>query len=530
MRRAGLEAEIWKAVATSRDTEEALGALTRVLLGLGETRLGVEDTNSTVAAWLGAQGWRHARGGMVPRAVREVIGQRDALVVRWSLGTTTKIGVVELNDARVAEEAGPSLVEALACVGRRSVPGAAGGAIAASEESSTARVRRGEADTIVGASSGLAHVMARVEMVSRQDVPVLLLGETGTGKEVIARAVHVRSKRAGGAFIRVNCGAIPADLIDSELFGHERGSFTGATDRRRGWFERASGGTLLLDEIGELPLEAQVRLLRILQDGSLTRVGGGEPVNVDVRIIAATHRDLPAMVDQRAFREDLWYRIATFPIRLPPLRERVEDIAMLARHFIHKAAVRFGLAEPELDASTREMLERYPWPGNIRELGAVIDRAMILGDGRSLMVAAALGQNPREGGAKVEQPDGSSSRRAGYERSGHERFGPASGAGMAPYPQERWVEDEPEETAPAPARGAASSVASSQPSSIDGETLDGAQRRHIERALEASLGRVEGPFGAARLLAINPNTLRSRMRRLGVDWKKFRKGSGANGD
>lgn len=527
MRPAGLEVEIWKAVAQSRDPEEAVGTLTRVLSELGETRLGVEDKNGTASAWLGAQGWRHTRGSKVPRAVREVIGERDALVVRWPLGTTTKIGVVEFGDPQVAEEAGPILAEALACVGRRGVPGAAGGT---NEESSTARVRRGEADTIVGASSGLAHVMARVEMVSRQDVPVLLLGETGTGKEVIARAVHVRSKRAGAPFVRVNCGAIPADLMDSELFGHERGSFTGATDRRRGWFERASGGTLLLDEIGELPLEAQVRLLRILQDGSLTRVGGGEPVNVDVRIIAATHRDLPAMVDQRAFREDLWYRIATFPIRLPPLRERVGDIAMLARHFIHKAAVRFGLAEPELDASTREMLERYPWPGNIRELGAVIDRAMILGDGRSLMVAAALGLNPREDGAKVEHPDRSKPGKSGHERVGHERFGPARGAGMAPYPQERWVEDEPEETIPAPARGAASSVASSQPSSIDGETLDGAQRRHIERALEASLGRVEGPFGAARLLAINPNTLRSRMRKLGVDWKKFRKGSGPNED
>ncbi len=396
MRRAGLEAEIWKAVAQSHDAEEAIGALTRALSELGGTRLGIEDRNGAVAAWLGAQGWRHAHGRTVPREVREVIGLRDALVVRWSLGTTTKIGVVEFDDPQVAEEAGPMLAEALACVGERSGPGAAVGASAANEESSTARVRRGEADTIVGASSGLAHVMTRVEMVARQDVPVLLLGETGTGKEVIARAVHLRSRRAGGAFIRVNCGAIPADLIDSELFGHERGSFTGASDRRRGWFERASGGTLLLDEIGELPLEAQVRLLRILQDGSLTRVGGAEPVNVDVRIIAATHRDLPAMVDQRAFREDLWYRIATFPIRLPPLRERVEDISMLARHFIHKAAVRFGLAEPELDASTREILERYPWPGNIRELGAVIDRAMILGDGRSLMVAAALGLNPRE--------------------------------------------------------------------------------------------------------------------------------------
>src|SRR5205085_2442169 len=154
----------------------------------------------------------------------------------------------------------------------------------------------------------------------------LILGETGTGKEVVARAIHTRSARSAGPFIRVNCGAIPADLIDSQLFGHERGSFTGASDTRKGWFERADGGTLFLDEIGELPLPAQVRLLRVLQDGYIERVGGQQPIRVDVRIVAATHRDLPTMVKQGTFREDLWYRIAIFPILLPPLRDRPEDI------------------------------------------------------------------------------------------------------------------------------------------------------------------------------------------------------------
>ncbi len=509
-----LEVAIWKAIATAGDSDAALDGVARRLSEFGTTRLSVEDSRGAATKWIGAANWRHACGTKVPREVRDVIGERDALVVRWTHGTAARFAVIEIDNASLAEDLGPIVVEALACVGNRATTVAPGGTGASGDERTpSARVRRGEADTIVGASSGLSQVMARVEMVARQDVPVLLLGETGTGKEVIARAVHTRSKRAAAPFVRVNCGAIPADLIDSELFGHERGSFTGATDRRRGWFERASGGTLLLDEIGELPLEAQVRLLRILQDGSLTRVGGAEPVSVDVRIIAATHRDLPTMVDQRAFREDLWYRIATFPIRLPPLRERVEDIPMLARHFIHKAAVRFGLAEPELDAATRAMLERYSWPGNIRELGAVIDRAMILGDGRSLMVAAALGLTPRERGA-------------GPDRSPLSR-----GAGMAPYPQQPWAVDGPpagEKRGPgaspsregqAPIRGTA--AMSPVPTGSD-ESLDEAQRRHIERALEASFGRVEGPFGAAKLLAINPNTLRSRMRKLGVDWKKFR--------
>ena len=190
--------------------------------------------------------------------------------------------------------------------------------------------------------------MERVELVSKSDVPVLIFGETGSGKEVVARAIHNRSPRAKRPFIRVNCGAIPHELIDSQLFGHEKGAFTGATETRQGWFERADGGTLLLDELGELPLAAQVRLLRILQDGWLDRVGGQRPISVDVRIVAATHRDLPAMVAAGQFREDLWYRLAVFPIVLPPLRERREDIPELARHFAQRAATRFGLypAEP----------------------------------------------------------------------------------------------------------------------------------------------------------------------------------------
>ena len=248
-------------------------------------------------------------------------------------------------------------------------------------------------DTIVGIESGLRAVMERVELVAPSDAPVLIFGETGTGKEVIARAIHNRSSRRNGPFDRVNCGAIPPELIDSQLFGHERGAFTGAVEARRGWFERADGGTLFLDEIGELPPAAQVRMLRILQDGWMERVGAEKPINVDVRIIAATHSDLASMVAEGRFRQDLWYRIAVFPMVLPPLRERRKDIAGLAVHFAERAATRFGLAPVVPTPEDLALLAAYCWPGNVRELGAVIDRAAILGDGKRLDVATALGVN-----------------------------------------------------------------------------------------------------------------------------------------
>ncbi|HTO07991.1 MAG TPA: sigma 54-interacting transcriptional regulator [Myxococcota bacterium] len=322
-------------------------------------------------------------------------------------------------------------------------------------------------ENIVGADSGLRASMERIELAAPSDVPVLLLGETGSGKEVAARAIHSRSARASGPFLRVNCGAIPAGLIDSELFGHERGSFTGASALRKGWFERADRGTLFLDEIGELPLAAQVRLLRILQDGSFERVGGTRPLHADVRIVAATHRDLHQMVSEGRFREDLWYRLAVFVVHLPPLRERPEDIAALATHFALRAATRFGLPALSPTRDDVSLLAAYAWPGNIRELGAVMDRAVLLGQGRALEVAQALG--------------------------------PA--AARAPGAPE-----------PAPAPAAAEPAA----------RLDDAMVRHIEAALGRTFGRIEGPFGAARALGINPHTLRARMRKLGIDWRRFR--------
>jgi transcriptional regulator with GAF, ATPase, and Fis domain len=265
-------------------------------------------------------------------------------------------------------------------------------ALEADKRSLLSRLGRSDvSDTIVGAEGGLRTVMQQVELVARSDVPVLILGETGSGKEVVARAIHNRSPRVAKPFLRVNCGAIPPELIDSELFGHERGSFTGAVGVRKGWFERADGGTLFLDECGELPLAAQVRLLRILQDGSFERVGGERQFAVQVRVVAATHRDLRAMVAERTFREDLWYRIAVFPIYLPPLRDRKEDIPALAAHFALRAAKRLGTRPLAPTAQDFEVLLSYAWPGNVRELSAVMERAAILGEGKTLEVARALG-------------------------------------------------------------------------------------------------------------------------------------------
>ncbi|MCO6456385.1 MAG: sigma 54-interacting transcriptional regulator [Pirellulaceae bacterium] len=329
-------------------------------------------------------------------------------------------------------------------------------------------------ETIVGEQTGLRQVMERVELVAHSDVPVLILGETGTGKELVARALHVRGSRHQGPFIRVNCGAIPSELIDSQLFGHEKGSFTGAEQSRQGWFERADGGTLFLDEIGELPLEAQVRFLRVLQDGFVERVGSAHPIHVDVRVVAATHRDLAMMVRERRFREDLWYRLAVFPLLLPPLRERTEDIRELANHFAERAAARFSLSPAHPDEEDIRLLQSYDWPGNIRELGAVIDRAAILGNGKGLEVAKALGSmNSRE----VRTPPSSTASSPGVNASPH------------------------------------------------GEvlSLDEAMRAHIETVLKLTEGRIEGRRGAAALLRINPHTLRARMRKLGVDWSSFRR-------
>lgn len=340
-------------------------------------------------------------------------------------------------------------------------------AAARNRQTADAIARERPADGIVGSDSGLRPVMIRLDQVAPSDSSVLLLGETGSGKEVIARAIHERSLRADAPFIRVNCGALPPELIDSELFGHEKGSFTGAAARRKGWFEQADGGTLFLDEVGELPPAVQVRLLRVLQDGSLTRVGGEEAIHVDVRVIAATHRDLAAMVQEGTFREDLWYRIAVFPILIPPLRERRQDIPELARHFARRASAKIGLHPQMPTDADLSLLQDYAWPGNVREMASVIERAAILGEGQRLDVAAALGLSV-----------------------------PARSAGGRPHTADT----------------------SQRFSTLEQVIVD-----HIHAALRLTRGRVEGRKGAARLLGVNPHTLRSRMRKLGIDAAPYRR-------
>jgi transcriptional regulator with GAF, ATPase, and Fis domain len=350
-------------------------------------------------------------------------------------------------------------------------------------------------EPMVGSSEGLRKVMERVMLVSNSDMPVLIFGDTGTGKEVIARAIHARSARSSQPFLRVNCGAIPPELIDSQLFGHERGSFTGASDQRKGWFERADGGTLFLDEVGELPLAAQVRLLRVLQEHQIERVGGEKTIEVDVRIVAATHRDLAAMVHDRTFREDLWYRINLFPILLPRLCERLEDIPALTRHFARKAASKLGLPYAQPTSSDIDRLLKYSWPGNIRELQAVVDRAVILGRGHHLDIATALGA----GFTFATRPAETTEEPTFYEV----------------IPESSYLQPlTPTQST------ATASVQPKDDSSI--LPLNEMIKQHIERALLRSQGQVEGKRGAARILQINPHTLRAKMRKLGIRWVDYR--------
>jgi len=353
-------------------------------------------------------------------------------------------------------------------------------AVEAENRALLTRLKRQEVvEDVVGVNGSLKSVMERVEQVAPTNAPVLILGETGTGKEVIARAIHARSTRRDGPIVRVNCGAIPPELVDSELFGHEKGSFTGAVNTRKGWFERADGGTLFLDEIGELPPAAQVRLLRILQDGSYERVGGQHTMTADVRILAATHRNLKGLVREGRFREDLWYRISVFPIELPPLRARKADIPALANHFARNAGLRLGGYPLTVSDEDIQLLMSYDWPGNVREMSAVIERATILGGGHRLDLKGAMGRRADGQTIVAARPNGSA--------------GPEGGTGSAG----RF------------------------------KTLDEAMAEHIALALRTTKGRIEGPDGAAALLDIHPNTLRARMQKLGLDWRLFRKNGSA---
>ena len=314
---------------------------------------------------------------------------------------------------------------------------------------------------IIGESSGLKNVMEMVHQVAPRNNTVLLLGETGVGKEVIANAIHYGSTRSNGPFIKVNCGAIPESLIDSELFGHEKGAFTGAFMEKRGRFERADGGTLFLDEIGELPPQAQIRLLRVLQSRELERVGGTKTIPVDIRIIAATHRNLEQMMSENHFREDLWFRINVFPIFIPPLRQRRDDIPALTRHLIQTKSKELGLtASPNIAPGALARLMKYDWPGNVRELQNIVERELIRYRGGALYFESLASDNPQKG---TKTPS-------------------AKGQG-----------------------------------GLRQLKLDEAIALHIRNILEHSNGRINGRGGAAEILGVNPSTLRSRMEKLGVN-------------
>jgi PAS domain S-box-containing protein len=327
------------------------------------------------------------------------------------------------------------------------------------------REAMGASEEIVGASDALQDVLRSAAQVAGTDTTVLIQGETGTGKELVARYLHQQSRRAQGAFITLNCAALQPNLVESELFGHEAGAFTGATQKRRGRFELADGGTLFLDEVSEIPLELQAKLLRVLQEGQFERVGGARTLSCDVRVIAATNRRLRDALQSGQFRPDLYYRLNVYPIRVPPLRQRREDIPLLVEDFLPRIAQRIGKAIATVPPATMAALQEYDWPGNVRELKNIIERAVITSPGPDLQLPEALVPHARHGG------DG---------------------------------------------EAAAEFV-----------SLAAVERRYITRVLEAAGWRISGPAGAAAVLDLNPSTLRYRIKKLGIckPWEQ----SGAKG-
>ena len=401
--------------------------------------------------------------------------------------------------------------------------------------------RHDVADAVVGADTGLRAVMDRAQYIAPTDVPVLILGETGSGKEVLARSVHERSRRARSPLVRVNCGAVSPGLVDMGLLGHEHRGPSGGLAVREGWFERADGGTLFLDEISELSAEAQLAVLRILQGGTFQRVGGQHTLSVDIRLLAATHRNLRERVEQGTFLEELWSRLSVFPIHLPPLRDRREDIPGLAAHFATRAATRLvGMPVPLAPTvDDLDLLLAYDWPGNVRELAAVIERATILGAGRTLKVAAALGlaaphvTTPPDLSPGPRQPGPSTATLDEAMRLHIEAALTATGGRVeGPRGAARRLRINPHTLRARMrklgiSRGAFRGlpVPNQQPAANIGE-LDEAMRAHISDALERTAGRIEGPHGAARHLGINPHTLRARMRKLGLVASQFRRRTG----
>jgi formate hydrogenlyase transcriptional activator len=316
-------------------------------------------------------------------------------------------------------------------------------------------------EEIVGISPALHAVLSRISKVAPTDSTVLITGETGTGKELIARAVHKRSQRSSRAFVSVNCAAIPHDLIASELFGHEKGAFTGATQRRLGRFELAEGGTIFLDEIGELPAETQIALLRVLQEHEFERVGGAGSIRANLRVIAATNRDLEAAIAAGMFRSDLFYRLNVFPIEVPPLRERREDIPLLVGYFVDRYARKAGKSFKAVNKKSLDLLQSYPWPGNIRELQNVIERSVIVCETENFSV------------------------------------------------DESWLSRQPRATGPKSQLELSQKLASQE-------------KEMIEAVLRESGGRVFGPSGAAAKLGMPRSTLESKIRSLKINKKRFK--------
>jgi transcriptional regulator with GAF, ATPase, and Fis domain len=303
-------------------------------------------------------------------------------------------------------------------------------------------------DEIIGESNAIKYVLFKIEQVAQTDTGVLILGETGTGKELVARAIHSQSERKDRPLVKVNCAALSSSLIESELFGHEKGAFTGASARKIGRFELADGATIFLDEIGELPLELQSKLLRVIQEGELERLGSSRTIKVDVRLIAATNRNLKSEVEKGNFREDLWYRLNIFPISLPPLRQRKEDLPLMVEHFTKIFSKKVGKSITSISAATMKKFQEHSWPGNVRELSNVVERALVTAQGNVLHVIEQFEQ-PKESNELIR-------------------------------------------------------------------TLEEVEKDHITRTLEQTAWRVEGPSGAARILGLNPSTLRTRMLKLGI--------------
>jgi PAS domain S-box-containing protein len=312
----------------------------------------------------------------------------------------------------------------------------------------------GDAPGVIGESPSIRYVLRKINEVAQTDATVLIEGETGVGKELVARAIHQHSARSGGPYVRVNCAALPLTLVESELFGHEKGAFTGADKMRRGRFELADGGTLLLDEVGELPMDIQVKLLRVLQEGEFERIGAGSTRKVDVRIIAATNRELRKEVAAGRFRQDLFYRLQVYPITVPPLRDRREDIPILVEHFSSRFSRQHGKRIKEIPGYVMTVLTDWDWPGNVRELENVIERAVISSPGETLRLPGD--------------------------------FGNAAGTATSSAPADRIV------------------------------SLEELEQSHIQQALQRSRGKISGPGGAAEILKIHPNTLRSKMEKLGI--------------